>query len=117
MEMTLKLINIENAGNLNDERVVLRASADVNIGKYILLRARTSPDNRVYSGPIPSAYWFETITIKASAFVVLYTKSGVRSQKAENGIDSHFFYWGSASPIWTPAFRPTLIQAMNWEWK
>ena len=116
--MTLKLINIENAGDLNNERVVLQADIDTNIGRYVLLRARTAPDNKVYSGPIPSAFWFDTITVKASAFVVLYSKGGLRSQKAgDNGIESHFFYWALTSPAWTPAFKPVLIQAINWEWK
>jgi hypothetical protein len=118
MEMTLKLINIENAGDLNNERVVLQTTIDTNIGMYILLRARKSPDDRVHSGPIPSAYWFETIMVKASGFVVLYSKAGPRSQKAdEKGVVSHFFYWGFTSPAWTPEFKPVIVQAINWEWK
>ena len=44
--MTLKLINIENAGDLNNERVVLQADIDTNIGRYVLLRARTAPDRQ-----------------------------------------------------------------------
>jgi hypothetical protein len=116
--MTLQLFNIESAGDLNNERVVLRATADTNIGRYIVLRARTSPENKVYSGPIPSAFWFDTITVKASAFVVLYSKQGLRSEKAgDNGVVSHFFYWGLDTPAWTPQFKPVVIQAINWEWK
>ena len=118
MEMSLKLVGVENPGDLDNERVVLRALADVNIGKYILLRARTSPDNKVFSGAIPAAYWFETITIRMNDFVVLYSKVGTRSQKVGNdGITSYFFYWGFTSPAWTPEFKPTVIQAATWEWK
>ena len=114
--MTLKLINIENPGDLFNERVVLRAIADTNIGMYILLRARAAPDNKVYSGQISSAFWFDTITVKASSFVVLNSKVGVRSQKTDNGVEAHFFYWGLTSPAWTPEFKPAIIQAMTWEW-
>jgi hypothetical protein len=104
--MTLKLVNIEHPGDLDNERVVLQATADTNIGIYILMRARATPDNKVYSGPISSAYWFDTITVKASGFVVLYSKLGLRSQKTGyNGVESHFFYWGFTSPVWTPEFK------------
>jgi hypothetical protein len=114
--MTLKLVNIENPGDLLNERVVLRAITDTNIGMYILLRARAAPDNKVYSGQIASAFWFDTITVKESSFVVLYSKDGVRSQKTDNGIEAHFFYWGLKSPAWTHEFKPAIIQAMTWEW-
>jgi hypothetical protein len=116
--MSLKLIGVEKAGDLENERIALRAMAAVaDIGKYVVLRARKSPDGRVFSGPIPDAYWFDSIPVKIGDWVVLYTKSGARSQKTTpDGNTSHFFYWGQNSPLWAPEFKPAVVLAIGWEW-
>ncbi|NOG72668.1 hypothetical protein [Roseicella sp. DB1501] len=115
--MTLKIVGVEAAGDLESERVVLRAVADVAIGKYILLCTRRSPDGKVYSGPVNHAYWFETIPVKAGDYVVLYSKDGQRSEKrSENTGSSYFFYWRQKSSIWSSDFKPTLMLASTWEW-
>lgn len=115
--MVLKLVSVENGGTLDSERVVLRAPIDLSAGKYLILRARKSPDDKVFSGAIPGAYWFETIPIKARDLVVLYTKVGQRSSKvAEDGITSHFFYWSLSSAIWDMEHKPAVIWASGWHW-
>jgi hypothetical protein len=115
--MTLKLQGVEGAGDLENERVTLRAVSNVNVGAYIVLRAKKSPDGKVFSGAIPHAYWFDTFSIKAGDWLVLYSKSGQKSQKiTDMNITSYFFYWGQPSPLWTPDFKPAVIFATGWEW-
>ncbi len=116
--MTLKVVHVEGAGNLESERVVLRATANSGIGKYLVLKTKKSPDGKVFSGSIPAAYWFETINVQQGDFVILYSKAGQRSQKPiiEDGTTSYFFYWGLTEAIWASEFKPTAITAATWEW-
>ena len=115
--MVLKLVNVESSGILESERVVLRAPIDLSAGKYLILRARKSPDDKVFSGAIPQAFWFDTIPVNARDLLVLYTKFGQRSSKvADDGITSHFFYWGLPSAIWDMEHKPTVIWAAGWNW-
>lgn len=116
--MTLKVDHIEGAGGLESERVVLRATANIGIGKYLVLKTKKSPDGKVFSGAIPAAYWFETINVQQGDFVILYSKAGQRSQKpiTEDGTTSYFFYWGLTEAVWASEFKPTVITAATWEW-
>lgn len=116
--MSLKLLRVESAGNLDDEKVVFQAIADAKLGNYIVLQSKKSPDGKVFSGAIPSAFWFTTMDIKRGDFVVLYTKVGARSQKqgSENEPSSYFFYWDLKEPIWASDFKPTSVLASTWEW-
>jgi hypothetical protein len=115
--MSLKLVGVEDAGDLDSERVVLRADAATGIGRCILLHAKRSPEGKVFSGPVPGAYWFATMSVRAGDLVVLYTKRGQRSQKPQDdGATSHFFYWGLPAPIWGPDYKPALVSAAGWTW-
>jgi len=122
--MSLKFLHVEGADDFENERMVFQAGGgvvgktDVAIGKYIVLRARRTPDDKVYSGPVASAYWFETIFVKSGDLVVLYSKDGIRGQKlGDDGVTSHFFYWGLKTLAWTPEFKPAIILALTWEWE
>jgi len=116
--MTLKLSHIENAGNLETERVVFQAKSDLSLGKYLVLQGKKSPDGGVYSGIIPAAFWFITMDVKRDDIIVLYSKSGVQSQKqaVSEGSTSYFFYWGLSSAVWTAEFKPVAVLAATWEW-
>ena len=118
VKVTLKLLRIENAGILEEEKIVLQAITDTKLGNYIVLQSKKSPDGKVFSGVVPSAFWFTTMDVKQGDFIVLYTKVGVRSQKqgSENEPSSYFFYWDLEQPIWASDFKPTSVLASTWEW-
>jgi hypothetical protein len=113
--MTVELRSIENAGDLERERVVLRATKDDDIGRFALFRCHTTTKGKVASGSIPAAYWFPDQKIKKGDFVVLYSKSGVNSEKkGDNGGTSYFYYWGLKSPQW-PKYIAALVETgSNW---
>ena len=98
--MSFEIRGVENIGDLERERVVLRAKTETPIGHYAVFRCNPSDDGRVLSGDIPSAYWFEDKTVKSGDFVVLYTKGGQSSEKVNSGNTSHFFYWGKSAAQW-----------------
>jgi hypothetical protein len=68
--MNVSLESIENAGDYERERVVLRATRDVDIGDYAVFMAR-SLGHGVQSGPL-EAFWFPDQRVKPGDFIVLY---------------------------------------------
>ena len=111
--MKLDLIRIENGGELERERVILRATVDVDIGNFAVFRGITTPSNKFGAGNVPSAYWFPDRNVKVGDWVVLYSKAGAPSEKTENNI-SYFFYWGKTSPIWIKGAIASLIEVGHW---
>ena len=114
--MTLRITKIEDAGDLDRERLVLRASDDVDIGDFIVLIARATGEEKVRSGDIARAYWFEDKRIKKGDLVVLYSKSGTRREKENaSGTTSHFYYWGRETACWNERVRVVLAHAPSWQ--
>jgi hypothetical protein len=113
--MSLTYVRIEGIGDHGRERVVMRAIADVQIGGYAVFRCWSSTDKTIRSGPVLNAYWFEDKHIKKDDWVVLYTKTGRRSEKTENGVTSYFYYWGISSPLWvTVGTAVALVDTPRW---
>lgn len=115
LEMTLKIENVADSDEFEKERVVLRVQDDDDIGHYAVFQTRLSDDGRALSGKIAACYWFPDKEVKTGDLVVLYTKSGERSEKKnESGTTSHFFYWGMTEPLWTKK-TPTLVTTPKWQ--
>jgi hypothetical protein len=115
--MIVKVTDIASSGNLEKERVIIKATAAGDIGRILLLRVKAAKDDGApLSGDIPDAFWFPDHKIDAGDLVVLYTKKGNRSSKpVEGGATTHFFYWGKASPIWDESgYRLALVSSNGW---
>jgi len=114
--MNLELVRIENAGDLERERVVLRATAETDAGWYAVFRCHQSPPNSVFAGSVPNAYWFPSRKLNPKDWVVLYSKRGSLSEKKGDGgaASSYFFYWNENVPLWVPAMIPVLVETPNW---
>jgi hypothetical protein len=113
--MSLELRYVEDAGDITRERVVLRATTNVDIGLYALFRCRVSKDGKPLSGAA-TAYWFNNKEIRAGDFVVLYTKSGSASQKkGASAATSYFYYWNLTAAHWTTDTVPVLADIPDFE--
>jgi hypothetical protein len=98
--MNLKLVSFADSGKLDRERVVLRATKDLDTGDYTALCSVCSDPGSATSG-LQTAYWFPDGEIKAGDLVVLYTKSGKEGKKDIGaGHTAYFFYWGLSKPLW-----------------
>jgi hypothetical protein len=115
--MNLELKGVENVGDIERERVILRALADkTDIGDYAIFKCRTTSDGVPASGHVAAAYWFPDRVIKSGDFVVLYTKRGAASEKTgETGHTSYFFYWGHETPQWSSKFIAALVHTSDWD--
>jgi hypothetical protein len=113
--MKLKITSVRNAGDLDNERIVLRADADVDIGKFALFCCKVEGPDLVESGNIPYVYWFDDQLVKEGDLVVLYTKSGTKSEKENaSGKISRFNYWSLPKAIWSSETRSVLVAASDY---
>lgn len=114
--MNIKLHEIEGGGDISRERVVIKATAPTDIGKYAVFACRAgTEENTASAGPINAVYWFPNKKVQEGDFIVLYSKLGTRSEKrGEDGNTSHFFYWRSPKPLWVTGTVPALVETSDW---
>lgn len=114
--MKLSLIGVENIGEIDRERVVMRATEDADAGHYAIFRCRLAPNGKAAAGYVPGAFWFPERALKVGDFVILYSKNGVSSSKTGNeGNTSYFFYWGQTTTQW-PGYIATLVETPAWKY-
>jgi hypothetical protein len=114
--MKLEIKSFADPGNFEKERVVLRASADEDIGSYVLMRSQAADDGSPTSGR-KSAYWLPDKRLKGGDMVVVYTKKGSSSKKQlASGATVHFYYWNLTDQIWGEDKNnvAVLFDARNW---
>ncbi len=116
--MSIEIRHVRDAGELSKERVVLRVTADDDIGRYILFDT-TYYDDGTVSNAIRHSLWFPDKSVKSGDLVVAYTKVGTNSEKKnENGSTSHFFYMGLGRTIWNESSDGVvLVEAKTWQVK
>ncbi len=112
--MKLQIKRIADAKIINDERFVLKASGNTDVGNYLVLCSGLL-DGEI-SNKLQNSYWFPDTRIERGDNVVLYTKAGRdRKKSLPDGSTSHFFYWGLDKPIWNlEKNAPVLIHVESW---
>src|SRR5689334_13116975 len=115
--MDILIDAVRDPGDLDHERIVLRADTDLDIGLYILLAARAGAEGKTLGGRVPFCFWFPDRDVQRGDLLIVYTKSGSSKRKDNpSGKASHFFYWGLEHPIWNnDELRPVLIEAKRWK--
>lgn len=114
-----EISSFADTGDLNRERVVLKATEDIDIGRFILIRSKADAEGDPISGS-KDAYWFPDKTVNRGDFVVVYTKSGTSSTKLmSSGSTAHFYYWHKKTPFWGPDEKnvAVLLEAPVWSSK
>lgn len=112
--MNVVINTIADKGSIQNERVVVKALVDVDIGRYGIFRtgkSATGITNSVYN-----TYWFPDRQVRAGDLIVLYTKAGVYSVKRNlDGSDAHFYYWGLSAPLWNGNFGTVIVSTPEWQ--
>ena len=111
----LRINSVKDVGDLDRERVVLRALQDTDLANYAVFSCLVFDDKQIESGDIPDVFWFESMDLKTGDFVVLYTKEGTeRTKVSERGNKSYFYYWSKKQAIWTEQRRAILVNTTDW---
>ncbi|WP_244807908.1 hypothetical protein [Caballeronia zhejiangensis] len=115
--MKLEIKSFADSGDLEKERLVLRATADGDIGSFIVLRSQSADDGVSPISGTKNAYWLPDRTVKSGDLIVVYTKAGKSSRKQlKTGATAHFFYWGLKLDIWGSSRKnvAVILDARDW---
>ena len=95
----------------------MKVEASVDVGSFAIFRAGVNEQGTA-TNAVSDVFWFPDKEVEAGDLVVLYTKRGARSERAQDsGGTVHFFYWGKPNPMWEPTARriPVLVEALDWQ--
>lgn len=113
--MKMQILKVKDAGDIENERVILKINADCNIGWYLLF------DNTYESDGSPSNLWrhmfiFPDKEVKKGDFVWLYTKEGKnRDRSNESKTTTHELYWGLGNTIWNNGVAHDSVHLVKYE--
>ncbi|MBI5699735.1 hypothetical protein HZC35_05465 [Candidatus Saganbacteria bacterium] len=97
-----EIIGIRDAGDLANERVLLRALEPADLQYYVVMNTKKSGGRLSILND--KVFWFPEVSINAGEFVRLYTKAGQRDRvEAKYGEEPAIyqnFYWGETGAIW-----------------
>lgn len=113
--MKLKIRSIADKGNIEKERLVIKALSNCDVGEFLLLRVGYR-EGSVTSG-VHNSFWFPDQSVEAGDLVVIYSKSGRQnSKKLNSGKKAYFFYWGREGALWKDNSKaPVLMHCQEWE--
>lgn len=96
----LKIISVNNTGNLRSEHVFLAVQTDCNLGDYLLTDS-TYGSNEAPSNKLRHVFFFPELAVKAGDYVVLWSQSGKYSVgAATNNKPQHNLFWGLQETVW-----------------
>ncbi len=113
----MELRSIVSPGDLKNERLTLRALADVDVGDYLVAQTMLIEDFPATN--FDHMLWFPFKPILKGDLVVLYTKSGSNKERVlKKGNTAHFFYLDLSDPIWDDANKGAiLLHTPSWQSK
>lgn len=113
--MNLEIVEIRDRGKLELERLILRATADIDLGEHALFAAY-GPSGRVTTYVI-ATFWFPDVEVKAGDEIVV--RSGVGdtvAEQREDGTSVRSFYWNRQAPVWADEkYLPVLLLVAEWK--
>ena len=114
--MLLEISRIADPGDYQKERMVLKATADVDVGGYVIFRSvRTAND--LPSTQITDTFWFDDKSVKAGDKVVVYSRHGATSQRLlPSGSTAHFYYWGRPEALWPVGGAHIAVLVLTSDW-
>jgi hypothetical protein len=117
--MNLEIRSFSGVGDLSNERIILKALTDIDVGDYALFRSGLGSSGHQPTSGRKIAYWFPDEDVKANDLVVLYTKKGSRSSKPmDGGRTAYFFYWGRDEALWNDKqFGAVLLEVAAWQFE
>jgi hypothetical protein len=114
-EMRTVWIGIYDRGAIPSERVHFRASADIDLVRYVLLDTVFLSANAIGNGN-KSCFWFPSQIVRAGENVVVYTRAGTTSREVRpDGSVYHFIFRGKTSALYArPEACAVLYELADW---
>ena len=117
----LELLYVAGKGDIDKERVVLKATTKLDLIGYILLNSY-SEDGQTSYDLNDKVFWFPSKIVNAGEYIRIYTKSGkyetTQGTFKKEPATFHDFYWRLSNPIWTEKSNTAaILQVQNWHFK
>lgn len=115
--MNIDISKIIGKDALETERIVLNVLLDTDIGRYAIFKTGINirDNKKIINNRVHKTYWFPDKNVKTGDTVVLYTKSGLSSErKNTDGTTTHFFYWGMKELTWNDNSGSVLVSIPEW---
>lgn len=91
--MKLKIVKILDHGNLEKERLWLKANENLDLGHYLIaITQYMSPES--ISTALQDILWLPAKKINAGDEVVIYSRGGKNSEKKGDSKSTYFYYFG-----------------------
>ena len=98
--MKLSIELVKEHGNLDKERIILKALENIDIGNYMIADTTYIDEDQV-SNKLRHTFWLPDVKVNKGDLIVVYTKVGNESiKKNKSGNKTYFFYWELGRSIW-----------------
>lgn len=111
--MKLIIKQVKDHGTIKNERIILQAIDNVDVGYYMIADTTYINKDEV-SNKLRHTFWMPDKIIKKDDLIVIYTKNGKDSiNNNKSGTQTHFFYWGLEKTIWNIEEDAAAIFSIN----
>ena len=114
----LAIVDVRDAGDLTKERLLMKATSDIDISEFIVIPANRSGEN-VIMNYNRLHFWFPKRFIANGEYVRLYTRSGGYNVTVGNFRQEiatfHNFYWNLNGSVWQAyADTAAIVRISTW---
>ena len=113
--MELVITGFGDKGNLQNERIGLKALKECDLKYYQLFKTKFTENN--FYNRSSAVFWFAPRIVKAGDKIIVYTKVGADNIVINpDGTTNYFLYWGLSEPIFdAPDKGVVLAELVSWE--
>lgn len=113
--MEITITSIGDKGNLESERIGLKALKECELKFYQLFKTKFGDDG--FTNRSNAVYWFAPLKVKAGDIIVVYTKKGNTNKEIKaDGTTIYWLYWGLDEPIFKDTKEGVvLVEIVNWK--
>jgi len=114
----LVVIDVRDPGDIGKERLLMKATSDVDLSEFIIVPAnRSGPSGIMNYNRL--LFWFPKRYVYGGEYIRLYTRAGgynvVEGRFGKEMATFHNFYWGLPRSIWTGfADTTAVIRISTW---
>jgi hypothetical protein len=113
--MEIKITAIGDKGDINNERIGFEVLKECDLKHFLLFK--TDMLDTGFFHKSQDAYWFMPLLVKPNDKIVVYSRKGETSTKANpDGSTTYFFYWGLVNPIFLNANSGVVLaEVTTWQ--
>jgi hypothetical protein len=115
----LEIIKIADAGDLQNERVILRMAESISLINFVLINARATDDSGDVFDRNEHVFWFPDTIANQGDYIRLYSRAG-KTGTQEGTSEArpatfHNFFWAKKHTVWDRESNTVIVfRVQNW---